>query len=231
MTENSKNLPVEESEKSLNNDVKLNFGKLKFEKPEDAEAYARDNLNIQASFAGNLIPANIFLNGLEDIKEKGYALPKRVIVDSKRFEQYGDEGVYRTPAETVTSDGGTIYINDKFDWGNIRERMSKNYEGKKLSTDNPKHLVYHENGHIDHYLSDPKAWNNNEEIPPDIQSLIQDEVSLYGSQEWPEFVAEVFAKKVQGKTLSDKINKLYQEQKGPEPGQTSGIMNNKMKWL
>ena len=155
-----------------------------------AKKFAKNHLKVQAGFAGNLKLANLVVNALNDVKKLGYALPRKIITDYERFEKDGDRvvqesrGAYKnTTAAMITPslNGGTIFLNPKFDWEDIKERMAKGFKAKKIATDNPRGIIYHEVGHFLHYMSSPSEYNTNLIIPKNTKKLIRNELCKYGA--------------------------------------------------
>ncbi|OGI16826.1 MAG: hypothetical protein A2287_00910 [Candidatus Melainabacteria bacterium RIFOXYA12_FULL_32_12] len=209
---------------SFTSSKKPKIDDIKFLSTKDAEIYAKNELGIDADFKDSLILANLAVNALKDVKKAGYKLPQKVISDYEKFKNYKKTTIKGktleiTAAITYPDNGGIIYLNSKFDWNNVNKRMKKNFTKHLLSSNKPKHIFYHEIGHFLHYVADKNMYNktNNVEISLKTRKLIKNKVGEYASQDFGEFIAELFAAKFIGRKYSDKIQNLYRIWNGPHP--------------
>jgi len=203
-------------------------GQLSFDSVSQAEKYAKENLGVNASFGEDLILANYVVDGLNDVKKAGFALPKKVIADYSIFKDAPkitepDGSIKelipaRTSVRTSITRRDTIYLNPKYAWKDVEAIMSKSFKEKKLATDNPKHIIYHEVGHLLHKKANSSICNRSfDEIPTgEDKTLIEKYIGSYASRSYGEFVAECFVAKFLGKELPDKIDNLYKKWGGPD---------------
>jgi hypothetical protein len=203
---------------------------LKFNTALNAEIYAKNELGVNAVFENNIEIANLTINALKNVKDAGYKLPNNVIVDYEEFKNdpKREDGKELIAGVTYPDrKGGTIYLNSKFEWNNLKARMKKNFNDHNLASDNPKHFIFHEIGHFLHYIGAPDKYNksNSASFSPKEQKLVADEVSKFASTEPCEFIAEAFSAKLLGKKYSDKTEKLYEEWGGPAPGMKCKSLN------
>jgi hypothetical protein len=85
------------------------------------------------------------------------------------------------------------------------------------STDHKWHTVFHEIGHMAHSDAVGSRYDNlkNHTFPKDALESIRTEVSKYATTNGLEFVAEVFAGLLAGKTFSDVVMRQYKLLDGP----------------
>ena len=115
------------------------------------------------------------------------------------------------------------------DLNKLQELVGTNIVVDKTS---PFHVVYHEIAHIYHELKDPKMFSKMRKLEELKQAEITDfsilnefkskyqgvasQVSEYAMESPDEFVAEVYAKMIDGKKFSNEVLKLYKKYGGPE---------------
>ena len=88
------------------------------------------------------------------------------------------------------------------------------YRDGFVSSDSDLHFIAHEMGHV---LHGDKSYKYREAaIMPIAEEPIKKEVSPYAATHPLEFVAEVFAGKVSGKTYSDRVMNYYKTLEGPD---------------
>jgi hypothetical protein len=112
--------------------------------------------------------------------------------------------------------------------------MKQAYARKLLSTGEPRHVIVHELGHLHHARSTTHRRLMNGDIDVMLDRKTKDaqfrqsvlprvkkhgaKVSRYAMSDPAEFVAEVFAGTLQGKTYDVDVMKLYRDLEGPTPG-------------
>ena len=115
------------------------------------------------------------------------------------------------------------------DLNKLQELVGTNITVEKTS---PFHVVYHEIGHVYHDLKDPNMFEKMGKLEELKQSGITDfsilnefngkyqgvasRVSDYATTSPAEFVAEVYAKMIDGKKFDDEVMALYKKYGGPE---------------
>ena len=115
------------------------------------------------------------------------------------------------------------------DLNKLQELVGTNITVEKTS---PFHVVYHEIGHVYHDLKDPNMFEKMGKLKELKQSGITDfsilnefngkyqgvasRVSDYATTSPAEFVAEVYAKMIDGKKFDNEIMALYKKYSGPE---------------
>lgn len=177
------------------------------------------NMGYCANFADNLEAAKIITKCYENLSQKGYKLPKEVLLMIPEeeciqgFRPYAKKGLeLETP----------IIFNKDF-W----HSQNNGYflPGiKHNSTDSPEGIIYHEIGHFLHGKTslDPKVaikiWKEKANYGCNIE--LAKEVGYYAMtgdkfHRGNEFVAEVFAGLMDGKKYSKKVMELYNLLGGP----------------
>lgn len=169
-------------------------------------------------FKDNLVIANDVMPALQIISDKNLPIPAKLEVNQAFFEAWAkkqatdiknDAAVFLPPKEI--GNNGVIFLNAVYSqWGqgakDAKLQFSKNY----WSTDNQYHVIFHESGHLAHYVSNPHVYlqlYGKKLSSKDI--LIAEKVSLYAGESKLEFIAEVFAGLVSGREFDDDIMKLY----------------------
>lgn len=184
----------------------------------EAETYVKEKFGINADFGDNLKAANLFIKALDKVKQHSFA-GLNVITDYSVFKNrpklVEKNGNIREiePFLTMTGSETAIYINPKFDWDNIEQRVSKNFDKGNLAYKNPVGLALHEIGHFLHYESNSGKYKAaNDEIPEGNQrKIIINEISKRAANDYGEFVAEVFAKKMLKENISPEIQESYKD--------------------
>lgn len=169
-------------------------------------------LGVKVNYGNETHLGKLINETLKDVKKAGYKMPKRI-------EYGGCE--FTNNSQSLYYSYGTIYLNPYYNWANIDKESKINYQNGITSSDNPKHNIYHEIGHVLHRKN---GLFNFTKLKTDIynfsleeKQLIFQNVGAYATSNPHEFVAEVFAGKMDGKKYNDEINKLYNKFKGPKP--------------
>ena len=177
-------------------------------------------MGYEVTFADNLEAAKLITEVYEELTNKGFRLPKKVILMSPTqkgmlgFRPYAtDEKKYDTP----------IYFSI-----DVTKKVKNEYflPGIKYnSTDTPQGVIYHEIGHFLHEetdLDDGEAIRLWKELTNDGNDIeLAKEVGYYGMtgdkfHRGKEFVAEVFAGLMCGKTYSKRVMDIYYALGGPK---------------
>lgn len=169
------------------------------------------SLGVKASYGKNIFVAKLMNEALGDVKKAGYKLPKKI--------QYGGDA--HRSGHSAYYLKGVIYLNPDYDWSTFQKNIEKNYKHGIISSDNPKHIFYHEIAHSIHARSNPIRFFMQMACPTPMnqynRSSISSEVSGYASTSVFDFIAEVFAGRMSGKVYSESINETYNELGGPMP--------------
>lgn len=165
-------------------------------------------------FRNDLETAKFIQQGIEDINNAGYEVPKSFLLVH--------------PMLILNSDGAAILFRK----GNalkapvllpktIKARSQKNIAKKyKLgiySTDNVSHYIYHESGHWLHFQNKPSLRISQQIWQTADKEMIEHDVSQMALKlnDGTEFVAEVFAGLMDGKEYNEHIMDIYRKLKGP----------------
>lgn len=169
------------------------------------------NLGVKASYGNNVSLGNLVNEALVDVKNAGYKLPKKIVYGGN--DHRSDKAAYFL--------SGVIYLNPDYDWSELKDDTKRYYKNGVASSDNPKHILYHEIAHAIHARTNPIRFYMQMACPTPMnqfdQSLIFLEVSSYATNSVFDFVAEVFAGRMAGKVYSEEINNIYNELGGPKP--------------
>jgi len=177
------------------------------------------NMGFCANFADNLEAAKIITKCYENLSQKGYKLPKEVLLMIPEKEAIqGFRPFARKGLELETP----IIFNKDFWHGKNKGCFLPGI--KHNATDSPEGIVYHEIGHFLHEKTrlDPgvaiKIWKEKANDGYDIE--LAKEVGYYAMtgdkfNRGEEFIAEVFAGLMDGKKYSKKVMNLYNLLGGP----------------
>lgn len=166
-----------------------------------------------------------------DLEEKGYELPENVIWDTPFKRSDFPPGLLgaalyklmnnQAVAAYRTDEKDSIYINtNNAYWDSQSEAklaQEEMFEYGWWSSANPKHPIYHEMGHklhdanIDNFVEVATS-----ELTEEEEQIIGNQVSLYGTLDPAEAVAEVFAGHMDGIVYSDEVYEIYNKYGGPE---------------
>jgi hypothetical protein len=186
-----------------------------YKRVRDAEAFAR-KLGVGTVDYGNRLDiANAFNDGLFVVYRRGVPMPSRIVV-----QEYFRRDAMEDPAEMAYylagfGDGpGEVHVNgDHPAWRDLATAMTRARENHDLSTADPRHPVVHEMGELamhlavggarfdplhESYLADEGAFQRLGEsgVLDDIMDAVSDRAGLNHA----EFVAEVFAALMLGRT-------------------------------
>lgn len=169
------------------------------------------SLGVKADYGNNVFLGKLVNEALVDVKNAGYKLPKKIVYGGN--DHRSDKAAYFL--------SGVIYLNPDYDWSELNYDTQRYYKKGVASSDNPKHILYHEIAHAIHARSSPIRFYMQMACPTPMnqfdQSLIFFEVSSYATNSVFDFVAEVFAGRMAGKVYSEEINNIFNELGGPKP--------------
>lgn len=172
---------------------------------------------------------------IDKLKAAGVKLPDMIQVDklaSKNVHGWSDDN----DAEI----GSRVTINpNSWFWQDPEGNAKKLHERGVFSTDDPSHVVTHEVGHSLHRRQYPRPGYdsmlvNHRFEGAEQRAAIEKEVGKYATTNGHEFVAEVFAGMVAGKTYSPTVMRAYKELHGPEVGRGDPVAESKafpLPWL
>ena len=162
------------------------------------------SMGVRVTFEDNLETAKIITSAIEKVKEKGLKVPERIILMTPNAQNKGIKG-WTTPYEDIILYNKDLRVNNK----NILPNL------KYHSTDTAEGVVFHEIGHRlqkerpNAYEIWKKFTNSGHDV-----SLAK-EVGYYAmtgdeSNCGREFVAEVFAGLISGKSYSPRVMEIYE---------------------
>lgn len=153
-------------------------------------------------------------SAIDKMEVLGIDLPEQIQVktlSTKRFIAWHDSNDHEI-GHRVTINPAAPY------WKDAAENAKRYHETGHFSTDDPHHPVIHEVGHAIHQKGMNVSRRSsllNHQFHGEQKSQIESEVSRYATTNGLEFVAEVFAGKVAGKTYNETIDRLYSFLGGP----------------
>lgn len=159
----------------------------------------------------NLKVSNYVNEALELIKNKKDILPEKVVFDVNVFKKEFGEKYFIFPAAFHKEDN-FIYINkEAYLYDNIIKEMSRLKINKRFSTKEKQHFFIHEYSHF-------KWFNRNKEVYLKLEKetfnnltkeTIEKNLSIYGSENKIEFIAEVDVLLFFNYFVDKKIKDLY----------------------
>lgn len=195
---------------------------------QEAEAFAQ-RLGVQARFADGgrhaLAVANAHNEVLQQVAATGLPLPASVVADAAVFQTFRMTAaeMRATPAAYVAA-RDTIYLNPRssaFHEGmsSVARDARQQHRIGFWSTSSPLHVFRHEYGHPAHYHLDEDVYAQLRAVrlTDEERGWIRGKVGIYASESPQEFVAEVFAALLDGKTFDGEVMTLYRRFGGPEP--------------
>jgi hypothetical protein len=192
---------------SRNSDVLPAFIRApKFASVSDAERWAHDELGVSVSYGGHAKIAEITNRALAALAEQKYDLPT-IEVSAAKFDaarelyraKYGE-----TPQDAIAMYWeGKVYVDPRDTyWDNPESSARRLKQSGLWSTGEIEHPIWHEVGHAQHERHLQKLWRRIGKFVPG-QAQIAFRVSDYAALGPKEFVAEVFAAIIAGKTPLD----------------------------
>lgn len=165
------------------------------------------NMGIDVSFSDNIELAEIVTEAFEDLQNKGYNLPAKIIIgDSQNYDVSGLDFTYSTKG-LIFLDEDTLDLNSYIGYQDIRYTED---QLMALLKETLKKTVYHEAGHfINHNNPNNSEAQKVWKMAAEKYHKIEKEVSKYAATDKDEFIAEVFAGVMTGKKYDDEIMNLY----------------------
>jgi hypothetical protein len=152
--------------------------------------------------------------GLQDAYKARVPLPKRLL-SLKVPREKSNVAVYYGSDDTVV-----LNVKSPF-WEDAVGGAIKQFQEGFWSSDHPASVVHHEIGHHAHKTRYDSAdeWivDADKKVPSSIVDAVGDDVSIYGTTEVGEFVAETFAGLMNGERYVPEIMEVYDYYKGPIP--------------
>jgi hypothetical protein len=183
-------------------------------------------LGVKSVDYGSRADIGHLVNGtLTGLAERGALIPDHVRVNATAFErwaaQYGEQ-VDTLVAAFVphkVTDETFLFLNPAYaHWHNSGQDSQRQFDKHMWSTNDAAHAIYHELGHLSHFKADKEVYQSLQtaRFQPD-EIVVARRVSRYASEAPIEFVAEVFAALLTGRSFDADIMALYQKLKGPMP--------------
>lgn len=177
-----------------------------FEAAQTAEHWAKVKLQANVVYHGETKIANVTNRALAKLAEQKYALPQ-IVVDADecavarvRYEQMTGRRADPTPAMYWQ---GKVFIDPDDRYWKAPESFARNYGRRGFwSSGAAEHPLWHEVAHAEHERRYPNTWWRLGNFMPQ-QAEIARKVSLYAGEGPKEFVAEVIAAIIAGKTPLD----------------------------
>jgi hypothetical protein len=154
----------------------------------------------------------VLLEACDELRRRGIPLPKQL-----QFLALDDD---RTVASYQDVDDRLVVNTASRFWRDPIRSMSLEAGTGYLVSDDPRAIVYHEIGHALHrrrYRVGWRWWSASSKPLRDSERAIAERVSRYATEDTGEFIAEVFAGLLCGRTFDDEVVRLYRDLKGPEP--------------
>ena len=173
---------------------------------EEAEAWAQA-LGVGVRYDARLDLANLANELLWQLNQRALPLPDTIRVDAEPFRALGRRSA-QSPALTNKT---RISINPAADYwldpvaGVVEQRQSIKF----WSSDAPLHPLYHEAGHVMLYKAVPEQYDTLRDLTNAQKTVVAGEVSLRACRDIHEFVAEVFAGLIAGRSFSKKVIRWY----------------------
>jgi hypothetical protein len=176
-------------------------------------------------YAGVEVIANAVTPALQEIKKRGLPLPDNILVNKEKFiawaekEGFNPEDIAASFVPNVSHTKTYLLLNPlSKSWSDMQSDVNRNFSTGYWSTNNQHHAIYHEMGHFMHYRQSKQVYLAliSSKFKPD-DLLIAEKVSSYAKTSPAEFVAEVFAKLLNGDSVSDDVITLYEKLKGYKP--------------
>lgn len=178
-----------------------------------------------ADYRQSLDIANEVNTALEDLQQRGLAMPDHAKIDDQFFLRWAQQlgaSPDEFPAAFVNSrqTGETyLFANPLYRyWNQLAQDALQQYQRGEWSTAHEHHAIRHEIGHLLLYRTNPAryaAMRNQPLTGSDLQTA--QKVSLYAGNSAIEFIAETFALLVDGKTAPSDVLKLYNQLGGVYP--------------
>jgi len=189
----------------------------------------------------NLKQINAINEAIFNAKEKGFALPEKILSNTKVFKEKASFGFSDFKTNIMGAEGKILHINpESYFWNESSEAYQEALKRKWFVDQSIEGYTNHELGHIHHWdiwqkqgksFKDFRLWGSSRlpidktlpappnsvirPINPEFQSLM-DEVSEYAVSNKAEFVAEVNAGIMTGKKYSKKVMDIFYEAVGVE---------------
>lgn len=170
-------------------------------------------LGVESDFKGDVVTARLTMKAVLRYQEKGLPFPKSIKKDDRPFVDQEDPktlfGKYDHRQETFFLNG--LYRTDGY-LADAKEML----EIREWETDEEDHAHLHELGHAAHHQTNPTLYSNMPEWHPDLAAKqLKGKVSNVALESPRQFVAEVTAGLVAGKTYDDVVMKWYRHYGGP----------------
>ena len=156
--------------------------------------------------------ADRVVSGLEFAASRGVEMPRRLV-----FREAEDEPTF-TARYVPPADALIVAVDDLF-WRNPEREMARFFRQRIFPSANPDFPVLHELGHRTHYLalSDPARWSafRAMRLSRTERRIVDAEVGRNAASDPLEFVADVYAAQLDGRTFSALVMAIYLRYGGP----------------
>lgn len=188
----------------------------------DAEELAASLGVSTVKYENSLAAANLANEALEALKGSGLSLPDSVIVDAGVFKHFGYKPGEADAMFAPTKSGSTAIFLDPASayWSSPDATAAREFASGWWSTGHRLHPLYHEAGHLAHYLADKENYRKlyrDAAFPVGAIADTAGLVSDYAMTTPVEFVAEVFSGLLAGRTYPAPVMAWYQHFGGVTP--------------
>ena len=173
-------------------------------------------------YENSLAAANLANEALEVLKGSGLSLPDSVIVDAGVFKHFGYKPGEADAGFAPTKSGGTAIFLDPASayWSSPDATAAREFANGWWSTGHRLHPLYHEAGHLTHYLADKENYRKlyrDAALPAGAIADTAGLVSDYAMTTPVEFVAEVFSGLLAGRIYPAPVMAWFQRFGGVAP--------------
>ena len=155
---------------------------------------------------------------VETFRQAGWAAPDEVSVAQRLADE---AGMTHQPVlfRRLAGDRSAVLVNPaSAEWDDPAAASTFNFKVGAWSTPNGDHILRHDFAHAAHFRRDPRNYEalRNGQIPNALRARIELQVSRRATANPVEFVAEVAAGLLDGRTYEADIMALYRQYGGPE---------------
>jgi hypothetical protein len=179
----------------------------------EAEIWAR-SIGVGVDYDDRLDIAHLCNEVLTQLMERSLDLPDRIEIDIEIFRTMGKKAV-EIPA---SANQGRIAVNPAASyWRQPDETAAELRRFGFWSSDNPLHPLYHEAEHVLFYKANHERDEELRDLRNAQKTIVAGEVSQWACLNVHEFLAEVFAGLMAGRTFSKDIIRWYRTRRGIMP--------------
>lgn len=182
----------------------------------EARTYARGIGFAAADFGQRLDIAEVAMGAFDEIESQqlGLEIPQQIVVSARKLTKILNENGEQlddTAAAFVFPDN-IIYINEKSEFWNDPIKVAKELSDIQfLSSESPFHAIFHEYAHFLHWRYNPQRFAEiaDEQLTQDVANAFAHYVSTRAAADPYEFVSEIGAGMLAGKTYPEEIMSWY----------------------